>query len=117
MQDKEYIQPENDTIDWLVYAEYVAYQLRQISQDVKDVIESDGQGLYYPMNTVLVILPIASEENTMKNVHVYDILSEDGETLIDLIIPMDIGYEWMDVFEKVQATYLDNVESYSYTEI
>lgn len=53
----------------------------------------------------------------MKNVHVHDILSEDGVALQDLIIPMDIGYEWMDVFEKVQGAYLDNVDSYSYTEV
>lgn len=33
MQDKEYIQPEQETIDWLVYAEYVAYQLEQDRQD------------------------------------------------------------------------------------
>ena len=53
----------------------------------------------------------------MKNVHVHDILSEDGNILQDLIIPMDVGYEWMDVFEKVQVAYLDNVDSYSYTEV
>lgn len=53
----------------------------------------------------------------MKNVHVYDIKSEDGQSLMDLIIPVDIGYEWMDVFEKVQGAYLDNVDSYSYTEV
>jgi hypothetical protein len=53
----------------------------------------------------------------MKNVHVYDIRTEDGESLQDLIIPMDMGYEWMDVFEKVQGVYLDNVDSYSYTEV
>ena len=39
MEDREYIQPENETIDWLVYAEYVAYQLRQIGEDVKDAID------------------------------------------------------------------------------
>ena len=53
----------------------------------------------------------------MKNVHVYDIKTEDGQSLVDLIIPVDIGYEWMDVFEKVQGAYLDNVDSYSYTEV
>jgi hypothetical protein len=57
---------------------------------------------------------VSQKEIFMKNVHVYDILSEDGVALQDLIIPMDIGYEWMDVFEKVQGAYLD---SYSYTEI
>ena len=39
MKDSEYTQPENDTIDWLVYAEYVAYQLRQIGEDVRDAID------------------------------------------------------------------------------
>jgi len=53
----------------------------------------------------------------MKNVHVYDIKAEDGQLLMDLIIPVDIGYERMDVFEKVQGAYLDNVDSYSYTEV
>lgn len=41
MEDSEYIQPENETIDWLVYAEYVAYQLGQIRQDVKDVMDGE----------------------------------------------------------------------------
>ncbi|MFM9151738.1 MAG: hypothetical protein ACKOPU_05660 [Candidatus Planktophila sp.] len=53
----------------------------------------------------------------MKNVHVNEIISEDGQRLDDLIFPMESDYEWMDIFEKVQAAYLDNVESYSYTEI
>lgn len=36
VEDSEYIQPEQDTIDFMVYAEYVAYQLRLISQDIQD---------------------------------------------------------------------------------
>ena len=36
VDDREYIQPEQDTIDFLVYAEYVAYQLKLISQDMQD---------------------------------------------------------------------------------
>ena len=40
MKDSEYTQPESETIDWLVYAEYIAYQLRQIGEDVKDVTEA-----------------------------------------------------------------------------
>lgn len=32
VEDREYIQPECETVDWLVYAEYVAYKLRQIGQ-------------------------------------------------------------------------------------
>lgn len=39
MEDREYTQPECETIDWLVYAEYVAYQLRQIGEDVRDAID------------------------------------------------------------------------------
>lgn len=53
----------------------------------------------------------------MKNVHVYDIKTEDGQSLMDLIIPVEIDATWMDVFEKVQGAYLDNVDSYSYTEV
>jgi hypothetical protein len=40
MKDSEYTQPESETIDWLVYAEYIAYQLRQIGEDRKDVTEA-----------------------------------------------------------------------------
>jgi hypothetical protein len=40
MKDSEYTQPESETIDWLVYAEYIAYQLRQIGEDIKDVTEA-----------------------------------------------------------------------------
>lgn len=36
VEDREYMQPEQETIDWLVYAEYVAYQLGGISQDIQD---------------------------------------------------------------------------------
>lgn len=36
----EYIQPENDTIDWLVYAEYVAYQLSKAGQATQDETNS-----------------------------------------------------------------------------
>ncbi|NBW21163.1 MAG: hypothetical protein EBR82_75700 [Caulobacteraceae bacterium] len=60
---------------------------------------------------------VSKKEHYMKNVHVYDIKTEDGQTLQDLIIPVDIDATWMDVFEKVQGAYLDNVDSYSYTEV
>lgn len=51
----------------------------------------------------------------MKNIHVYNIVTEDGESLQDLIISMDDESTWMDIFDKVQSAYLDNVDSYSYT--
>lgn len=53
----------------------------------------------------------------MKNIHVYNILSDNGDSLTDLIIPMEGEYSWMDIFDKVQEAYLDNVDSYSYTEV
>jgi hypothetical protein len=44
VDDREYIQPEQDTIDFLVYAEYINWQLRQIGKDVRDAISrQDGQ--------------------------------------------------------------------------
>jgi hypothetical protein len=42
MKDSEYIQPECETVDWIVYAEYIAYQLGQIRQDVKDVLDEQN---------------------------------------------------------------------------
>jgi Na+-transporting NADH:ubiquinone oxidoreductase subunit NqrC len=53
----------------------------------------------------------------MKNIHVYNVMTEDGEKLQDLIIPMEGEFTWMDIFNKVQGAYLDNVDSYSYTEV
>ena len=37
VDDREYIQPESETVDWVVYAEYIQYQLRGISQDIQDM--------------------------------------------------------------------------------
>jgi hypothetical protein len=54
----------------------------------------------------------------MKNVHIYDILNSEGQTLADLIIPMDSSdFTYLDVFDKVQTAYLDDVDSYSYSVI
>jgi hypothetical protein len=39
MDDREYIQPEQDTIDWLVYAEYVNCELRKIRQDAGNEVD------------------------------------------------------------------------------
>ncbi len=36
VEDREYIQPESETVDWLVYAEYVAWQLSQDREDRVD---------------------------------------------------------------------------------
>ena len=29
VEDRDYIQPEHETVDWMVYAEYLAWQLAQ----------------------------------------------------------------------------------------
>jgi len=43
VEDREYIQPEFETVDWLVYAEYVAWQLSQIGQDIRDIESGDNR--------------------------------------------------------------------------
>jgi hypothetical protein len=54
----------------------------------------------------------------MKNVHIYDILNSEGQTLADLIIPMDSSdFTYLEVFDKVQNAYLNDVDSYSYSVI
>lgn len=53
----------------------------------------------------------------MKNVHVYDILADNGEKFNDLIVPVEEGFTYLDVFEKVQIAYGDEVDSYSYSVI
>lgn len=39
VEDREYIQPEQDTIDWLVYAEYISCELRKIRQDAGNEVD------------------------------------------------------------------------------
>ena len=43
VEDREYMQPESDTIDWLVYAEYVSCELRKIGQDVRDAVNGQDR--------------------------------------------------------------------------
>lgn len=54
----------------------------------------------------------------MKNVHVYDILNSEGQSLADLIVAMESSdFTYLDIFDKVQTAYLDEVDSYSYSVI
>jgi hypothetical protein len=39
VEDREYIQPESDTIDWLVYAEYLMCEFRKIRQDAGNEVD------------------------------------------------------------------------------
>jgi hypothetical protein len=53
----------------------------------------------------------------MKNLRIYDIVTEDGKTLADIQLSMQEGFDWADVFDKLYDFTTENVESYSYEEI
>jgi hypothetical protein len=53
----------------------------------------------------------------MKNLRIYDILTEDGKTLADIQLSMHEDFDWADVFDKLYDFTTENVESYSYEEI
>jgi len=53
----------------------------------------------------------------MKNLRIYDIVTEDGRTLADIQLSMQEDFDWADVFDKLYDFTTENVESYSYQEI
>ena len=53
----------------------------------------------------------------MKNLRIYDIVTEDGKTLADIQLSMQEDFEWMDIFDKLYDMTSESVESYSYEEI
>ena len=53
----------------------------------------------------------------MKNLRIYDILTEDGKTLAEITLSMQEGFDWADVFDKLYDLTSESVESYSYKEI
>ena len=53
----------------------------------------------------------------MKNVKVYDILTEDGRTLADIQLEMHDEYEWIDIFRKLDELTGQDVDSYSSHEV
>jgi hypothetical protein len=55
--------------------------------------------------------------NCMKNLRIYDIVTEDGRTLADIQLSMQEDFDWADVFDKLYDFTTENVESYSYEEI
>ena len=55
--------------------------------------------------------------NRMKNLRIYDIVTEDGKTLADITLSMQEDFDWADVFDKLYDFTTENVESYSYEEI
>jgi hypothetical protein len=57
---------------------------------------------------------LEQERETMKNLRIYDILTEDGKTLADVQLSMQEDFDWADVFDKLYDFTTENVESYSY---
>jgi hypothetical protein len=53
----------------------------------------------------------------MKNLRIYDILTEDGKTLAEITLSMQEDFDWADVFDKLYDFTTENIESYSYKEI
>jgi hypothetical protein len=53
----------------------------------------------------------------MKNLRIYDIVTEDGKTLAEITLSMQEDFDWADVFDKLYDFTTENVESYSYEEI
>jgi hypothetical protein len=53
----------------------------------------------------------------MKNLRIYDIVTEDGKTLSDIQLSMQEEFDWVDVFNKLYDLTSENVESYSYEEV
>ena len=53
----------------------------------------------------------------MKNLRIYDILTEDGKTLAEITLSMQEDFDWADVFDKLYDLTSESVESYSYKEI
>jgi hypothetical protein len=52
----------------------------------------------------------------MKNLRIYDIVTEDGKTLADIQLSVQEDFDWVDVFDKLYDMTSENVESYSYEE-
>jgi hypothetical protein len=53
----------------------------------------------------------------MKNLRIYDILTEDGKTLAEITLSIQEDFDLADVFDKLCDFTTENVQSYSYEEI
>ena len=53
----------------------------------------------------------------MKNLRIYDILTEDGKLLADVQLSMLEDFDWSDVFDKLYDFTTENIQSYSYEEL
>lgn len=53
----------------------------------------------------------------MKNLRIYDILTEDGKSLAEITLSIQEDFGWADVFDKLYDFTTEDVQSYSYEEI
>ncbi len=53
----------------------------------------------------------------MKNLRIYDILTEEGKTLADIQLSVQEDFDWVDIFDRLYDLTSESVESYSYEEI
>ena len=45
---------------------------------------------------------------------VYDILTEEGKTLGEIVLSMPTDFEWVDVFNELEKIVAEPLKSYSY---
>jgi len=50
----------------------------------------------------------------MKSLRVYDILTEEGSTLSEVMMSMEHDFDWTDVFTELEKIVGEPIESYSY---
>ena len=53
----------------------------------------------------------------MKSLRIYNILTEDGSTLEDVILQVPVDYDWVMIFDMIMEKTGSDVDSYSYEEI
>lgn len=53
----------------------------------------------------------------MKQLRIYDMLTEDGRSLSEITLEMSDDYNWTDVFDAVLAKTGEDIDSYSYQEL
>ena len=53
----------------------------------------------------------------MKSLRIYNILTEDGLSLEDVILQVPIDYDWVMIFDMIMEKTGSDVDSYSYEEV
>lgn len=53
----------------------------------------------------------------MKSLRIHSILTEDGQSVEDMILQVPIDYDWVMVFDMIMEKTGMEVDSYSYEEI